>query len=143
MTQKQIELVRSSWTSVSALDPLIVGEIFYAKLFEKGPELKSLFTRTAMPEQSKKLLAMLNYIIGKLDKLSLIVDEVRKLAIRHISYGVKPGHYSIVGQALLATLETGLGENWNEELKQAWSVCYSLLSEAMINTAAAPEQAAA
>lgn len=143
MTQKQIELVRSSWALVSKLDPIVVGEIFYTKLFEIGPEVKPLFIRTAIPEQSKKLLAMLNYIIGKLDKLSSILDEVRKLAIRHIGYGIKPEHYAMVGQALLATLETGLGENWNDELKQAWSDCYSLLSEAMINAAAAPEQAAA
>jgi hemoglobin-like flavoprotein len=54
---------------------------------------------------------MINYVIIKLDKLEDILDEVVKLAQRHVSYGVKPDHYRVVGEALLWTLEKGLDEN--------------------------------
>ena len=142
MTQKQIELVKSSWSLVSTIDPVVVGDLFYNRLFEIAPQLKHLF-RSPMPEQSKKLIAMIGYVIAKLDKLEDIIGEVGKLAQRHVSYGVKPEHYTVVGTALIWTLEKGLGENWNEEVKDAWTKCYTILSEAMISSADAAEKEAA
>lgn len=132
MTTKQIGLIKSSWSLVAAIDPQTVGSLFYNRLFEIAPEVKPMF-RGPMPEQSKKLLAMLAYVINKLDRLENIIDEVAKLAQRHAAYGVKDEHYAVVGEALLWTLEKGLGDEWNEELKQAWIVCYVTLSTAMLN----------
>ena len=142
MTNKQIDLVKSSWATVATIDPVTVGGLFYNRLFEIAPQLKHMF-RNPMPEQSKKLLAMINYVISKLNKLEDILDEVAKLARRHVSYGVKPGHYTIVGEALLWTLEKGLADNWNSEVKEAWTDCYQILSSAMINASEYREQHAA
>ena len=142
MTNKQIDLVKSSWAMVATIDPVTVGGLFYNRLFEIAPQLKHMF-RNPMPEQSKKLLAMINYVISKLNKLEDILDEVAKLARRHVSYGVKPDHYTIVGEALLWTLEKGLADNWNSEVKEAWVDCYNILSSAMINASEYREQYAA
>src|SRR6187549_1388463 len=142
MTNKQIDLVKSSWAMVATIDPLTVGGLFYNRLFEIAPQLKHMF-RNSMPEQSKKLLSMINYVISKLNKLEDILDEVAKLARRHVSYGVKPDHYTIVGEALLWTLEKGLADNWNSEVKEAWTDCYHILSSAMINASEYSEQHAA
>ena len=142
MTNKQIEMVKSSWSVVATLDPVIVGELFYNRLFEIAPQLIHMF-RNPMPEQSKKLLAMINYVISKLDKLDEILDEVAKLARRHVNYGVEVGHYTIVGEALIWTLEKGLGEKWNNETKEAWGNCYGILSSAMINASGLKEEQAA
>ena len=142
MTNKQIDLVKSSWAIVATIDPVTVGGLFYNRLFEIAPQLKHMF-RNPMPEQSKKLLAMINYVISKLNKLEDILDEVAKLARRHVSYGVKPDHYTIVGEALLWTLEKGLADNWNSEVKEAWTDCYQILSSAMINASEYREQYAA
>ena len=78
---------------------------------------------------------MLNYVISKLDHLEDIIGEIEKLAKHHTTYGVKEEHYAVVGDALLWTLEKGLGEDWNDELKGAWADCYSTLATAMINAA--------
>ncbi len=142
MTQRQIELVKSTWSSVAAMDHVIVGGLFYDRLFEIAPELKPMF-HSPIPHQSKKLLAMINYVIAKLDKLDDIVDEVSKLGRKHIRYGVKAEHYAIVGSALLWTLEKGLAENWNKEVKNAWTECYGILSNAMISAAEVETQKAA
>jgi hemoglobin-like flavoprotein len=142
MTQKQIELVKSSWSQVMTIDPAVVGGLFYNRLFEIAPQVKHMF-RSPIPEQSKKLLTMINYVIIKLDKLDDIIGEVGKLAQRHTSYGVKPEHYIIVGDALIWTLEQGLGENWNEDVKTAWIGCYTILSSAMIGAASNEEKEAA
>ena len=117
---------------VATIDPVTVGGLFYGRLFEIAPELKPLFA-TSIEEQSRKLLSMIGYVINKLHKLDDIIDEVGKLAQRHVVYGVKPEDYSDVGAALLWTLEKGLGESWNDEVKDAWTVCYTILSEAMID----------
>ena len=142
MTSKQIELVKSTWSLVATIDPVTVGILFYNRLFEIAPEVKHLF-RNPMPEQSRKLLSMLQYIIGKLDKLEDILDEVAHLAQRHVHYGVKPEYFNVVGEALLWTLEKGLGEHWNEEVKEAWTTCYHTLSSAMIQSADMVRQHAA
>ena len=142
MTSKQIDLVKTSWAIVAKMDHVAVGSLFYSRLFETAPQLKHMF-RSPVPEQSKKLLAMINYVIIKLDKLEDILDEVAKLAQRHVNYGVKPDHYGLVGEALLWTLEKGLGENWNSEVKEAWGTCYQVLSTAMINASELKEQQAA
>ena len=142
MTQRQIELVKSTWAAVAAMDHVIVGGLFYGRLFEIAPQLRPMF-HNPIPEQSKKLLAMINYVIAKLDKLEDIVDEVAKLCRKHIQYGVKAEHYAIVGGALIWTLEKGLGENWNEEVRKAWTDCYNILSGAMIAATEISNQKAA
>lgn len=141
MTSEQIQTVKQNWDLVKTIDPVVVGELFYNRLFEIAPELTPLF-RNPMPEQSKKLLAMIGYIINKLDRLEDIVADVAQLAKRHVQYGVKDEHYTYVGRALLWTLEKGLGEHWNEKSKQAWTACYTILAETMINAAASNAKAA-
>jgi hemoglobin-like flavoprotein len=85
---------------------------------------------------------MLNYVISKLDRLEEIIGEIEKLARRHTTYGVKEEHYTVVGNALLWTLEKGLGDDWTEELEEAWADCYSTLATAMINASAYTADAA-
>ena len=132
MTTKQISLVTKSWEIISKINMESVGGLFYNRLFEMAPDVKPMFSRTTLPEQSKKLLTMLSYIISKLTKLEDILDEVAKLARRHTQYGVKEEHYTAVGTVLLWTLEKGMGEYWTDELAIAWTKVYTTLSSAMI-----------
>ena len=132
MSQYIIALVKNSWAIVAQLEMEVVGGLFYNRLFEIMPSVKPMFSKTPMPEQSKKLLTMLSYVIGKLDRLEEIMDEVTKLERRHTQYGVKDEHYAAVGTALLWTLEQGLGELWNAELAAAWTEIYSILAGAMM-----------
>jgi hemoglobin-like flavoprotein len=134
MTAQQIHLVKSSWKIFQSISPELVGDVFYSKLFMAVPALRSMF-HISTQEQSKKLIEMLNVIIGRLDRMEELTEDIRQLAIRHVKYGVKPEHYTMVGGALLWTLQQGLGKDWNKEVKDAWSACYKLLSQTMINAA--------
>lgn len=142
MKTKSIELVKNSWAAVVTMDMEVVGGLFYNRLFEIAPDVKHMFSKTSIPEQSKKLLTMLSYVIAKLDTLDDILDDVSKLAKRHTTYGVKPEHYEAVGNALLWTLEQGLGKLWNDELEEAWIEVYTVLSSAMITVQAEEMQEA-
>lgn len=134
MTTQQIYLVKSSWKIFQSISPVLVGDVFYRKLFMAVPKVQPMFHITT-EEQSKKLIEMLNVIIGRLEQLQELTEDIRQLAIRHVAYGVKQDHYAAVGDALLWTLEQGLGKDWNEELKDAWATCYRLLSQTMIDAA--------
>jgi hypothetical protein len=58
-----------------------------------------------------------------------------KLGARHVEYGVLPAHYGIVGQALLHTLETALGDKWTPKVKGGWTTIYGMVSSAMMTGA--------
>jgi hemoglobin-like flavoprotein len=131
MTEKQIAAVKKSWKIIAQINPEIVGDVFYSKLFLETPELRRLFT-TDRAEQSRKLVMMLTYIITRLDRLETLKTDIQALAIRHVQYGVLDSHYQKVGTALLWTLEKALGNDFDGFTKQAWIDCYTMLSEAMI-----------
>ena len=60
---------------------------------------------------------------------------------RHAKYfKVTPEMYDFVGVALLYTLEKGLPGIWNNELKEAWTVVYGILSTTMINAGEEKQQ---
>ena len=131
MTSEQIALIKKTWNAFRGVDPGMVGEVFYSRLFYTSPKLRKMFDRS-MTDQYKKLIDMLSLMVARLDKLDEISEEIKQLGIRHASYGVKPAHYKLVGEALLWTLEKGLGNDWNLEVKKAWSSCYDMISETMI-----------
>ena len=56
--------------------------------------------------------------------------------MRHTDYGVHDEHYAIVGEALLWTLEQGLGEHYTPEVADAWAAVYTLLATVMKQAAA-------
>lgn len=131
MTDDQISLVKKSWKIFREIDPILVGDVFYSRLFVKTPHVKHLF-KSSKAEQSKKLIDMISMIIGRLDRLNEITEEIKQLAIRHVQYGVKPAHYVLVGDALLWTLQQGLGNDWTPDVQEAWVKCYTTLSDTMI-----------
>mgnify|MGYP006184398059 CR=1 FL=1 len=131
LTQEQIVLVKRTWRILRAIDPKIIAGTFYAKLFNDYPRLKRMFPKDMEP-QYVKLMDMLSAIISRLDRISELSEEMAAMAERHVGYGVKPEHYSMVGKALLWTLEKGLGTDWTTEVQLAWETAYTQLADAMI-----------
>lgn len=134
MTPEQALLVKTSWEKVVPISET-AAELFYGKLFELDPSLKDLF-KGDMKEQGEKLMKMINTAVSGLDKLEAIVPAVQQLGVRHVAYGVKDQHYDTVGAALLWTLETGLGEAFTDEVKDAWATVYGVLADTMKAAAA-------
>lgn len=131
MTQEEINLVKQSWKALRNVPPLIIGDVFYSKLFFDAPYLKQMFRRS-LDDQSEKLVGMLNLVVGRLDDVVSLTNSVQRLALRHKAYGVKPVHYDLVGNALLWTLEKAFGSDWNKPLAKAWLACYTTLATAML-----------
>ena len=134
LTGKQIRVIKKSWEVFRTMNPMIVGDVFYSKLFFEYPALRKLF-KPSMEEQYQKLINMLSFIVSHLERIDDVTGDINQMAIRHVEYGVKEKHYAAVGEALLYTLEKGLGNDWDEETKQAWTTCYTILTTDMIAVA--------
>ncbi|MCI4663794.1 MAG: globin domain-containing protein [Neomegalonema sp.] len=138
LTAEQIDQIQASFAKVQPIAG-IAAEIFYARLFTIAPEVQPLFKgepgSPEMAEQGKKLMATLAVVVNGLKDLDAIAPTAAALAQRHVEYGVKPEHYDKVGEALLFTLEKGLGDAFTPELKAGWASAYGVLAGAMISAA--------
>lgn len=134
LTPFKIKLVQDSFKLVVPISD-VAAEIFYSKLFEKDPSLKSMFSGD-MKEQGKKLMMMIGTAVGGLNDLGKIVPAVQDLGKRHAGYGVTDSMYDTVGSALLETLEAGLGAAFTPPVKSAWTEVYVTLATTMKDAAA-------
>ena len=130
-TDSEIELVRTTWEKASA-DPEAAARLFYGKLFETAPAVKPLFT-SDMTEQGRKLMQMIGVAVNNMDRLEEIVPALIEMGKRHDEYGAQPEHYPVVGEVLIDTLSTALGDEFSEEAEQAWSKTYSALASTMLS----------
>lgn len=138
MTPEDIKLIQESWAKVLPISET-AAELFYGKLFELDPEVKSMF-KGDMKEQGRKLMAILNTAVNSLTNLEAIVPALQDMGKRHVDYGVKDEDYDTVGEALIWTLGAGLKDDFTEETKAAWIAVYTLVADTM--KAAAAEKAA-
>ncbi len=129
ITPRQKELVQASFTAVEPIADK-AAEIFYNKLFEYDPSLRQLF-RSPLQSQGRMLMATLKTAVESLDAIEGLIPVLQALADRHVKYGVHMDDYTPVGNALLHTLETGLGSQWNPELRSAWVTVYRTIAEVM------------
>ena len=135
MKPEQVALVKDTWAQVAPIAEQ-AAELFYGKLFELNPEYRALF-KGDMKSQGKMLMSMLNTAVVSLDKLDTIVPAVQSLGERHVGYGVVEADYAVVGEALLWTLEQGLGDAYTPEVQEAWTITYTTLSSVMIDASKA------
>jgi len=133
MTPDQIKAIQDSFARIAPISEEAAA-LFYQRLFDLAPSVKPLF-RGDMKGQGRKLMATLAVVVNGLRNLEPILPAASALAKRHVTYGVKADHYAPVGEALLWTLERGLGAQWTTELAAAWGAAYSMLSEFMIGEA--------
>src|SRR5262245_52315724 len=133
MTPADIKLVQDSFAKVAPISDK-AAEIFYGRLFEIAPQVRAMFPDD-MTEQRKKLMATLAIVVNGLSNLDAILPAASALAKRHVGYGAEAAHYPVVGEALLWTLEKGLGPAWTPQVAAAWTAAYTTLSGFMISEA--------
>jgi hemoglobin-like flavoprotein len=132
ITPHEISLIKKSWSIFRDIEPSVVADVFYTRLFLENPELRRMFP-SSMDEQYKKLIEMLNIVVARLERVDELTGDIAAMARRHKDYGVRPEHYNMVGRALLWTLQRGLNGEWTQEVKSAWINCYATLSGTMIS----------
>jgi len=129
ITSDDVRRVRESFALVVPIKEA-AADLFYNRLFEIAPPVRRLFPDD-LREQKRKLMAMLATAVAGLHNLDKLVPAVKDLGARHVGYGAKAEHYAVVGEALLWTLESGLGEAFTPDVRQAWTKVYSTLAAVM------------
>ena len=128
-TMMQIELVQKTFAVVAPIAD-DVAALFYRRLFEIDPSLRSMF-KEDMAGQRLKLMSMLTAAVKGLPRLDRLVPVLEDLGRRHADYGIADEHYETVGEALLWTLEKGLGPEFTPEVRAAWTTVYGVLAATM------------
>lgn len=115
-----------------------VTSYFYALLFVRHPELRSLFP-AAMDTQRDRLLKALLTAAEHIDNTPVLVEYLRNLGRGHRKYGTHAGHYPAVGECLIGALSRYASAIWDPETEAAWVRAYTTMSQVMIDAAAADE----
>jgi hemoglobin-like flavoprotein len=135
------KLILSSWRLVVPIKET-AADLFYRRLFELRPSYQQLF-KGDMAAQKRKLIAMLAFIVKSLDWpdsawRDTVAEEddlflvVLALGRRHTElYNVPDAAYAAVGEALLWTLDYGLGKEFTAPVREAWTKVYGLIATAM------------
>jgi hemoglobin-like flavoprotein len=135
----QIQLVQSSFARVEPIADTAAA-LFYTRLFELDPSLQFMFKGNIV-EQGKKLMTTLKVVVNGLTRLESLVPAVQALGRRHAGYGITDEHYDMVAEALLWTLQQGLGEYFTPDVAAAWCSAYGILADVMKAAAAEADEA--
>jgi hemoglobin-like flavoprotein len=141
LTDADKEVIGNTWRLVVPIGET-AADLFYRRLFELEPAYRALF-KEDLTAQKRKLLAMLAFIVKSLswveaswrdeiDPESDLFLVVLALGRRHRElYKVPEEAYATVREALLWTLDYGLGEAFTPEARMAWKRVYDLVSMTM------------
>jgi len=129
ITDTQISLVQSSFRHVLPIADA-AGLLFYERVFTLAPGTRALFDDDIVP-QAERTMAALKTAVDGLGDLDIVGPFLVRLGARHVRYGVRPEHFDVVGEALLWTLEQGLGERFTPAVRDAWVAAWGVVAGAM------------
>ena len=124
-----IELLRAQFRRIAPQAELFAEE-FYDRLFRLMPDARALF-HGDLREQGAKLTRMLAVLVSRLDTPVLLEQPLAQLGQRHRGYGVTVDDFAPVGEALLATLASRLGKEFDDTARDAWTTVYLRAASAM------------
>ena len=107
---------------------------FYKRMFENNPEIKAMFNMAKQEsgEQPKALAMAVLAAAQNIDNLEAILPAVKGMAKAHVNANVKPEHYPIIGENLLAAIKEVLGDAATEEILNAWAEAYEEIAKVFI-----------
>lgn len=155
-SKKAILTVQQSWVAVKELGIANVGELLYKHMFRIAPVTKKLFPLSvrmryrewttsveeveddfenspALRNLFAKVVEAVGTAVAGLHNISRLVFELNALGMRHINYNMQEEYFAYGGQALVLTLQDGLGPALSEEVKQAWISVYEFISANIIS----------
>lgn len=110
LSQETINVIKST-VPVLEEHGTQITTVFYEELFKAHPELLNIFNH-ANQARGKQQTALANAVYAAavhIDKLEAILPTVVQIAHKHVSLGVKPEHYPVVGEYLLKAIKMVLG----------------------------------
>jgi nitric oxide dioxygenase len=137
LTADQIARVKAT-APVFAQHGATITKHFYRRMFANRPELRNLFNQThqASGSQADTLAHAVYAYAANIDNLAALGSAVGRIANKHASLNIRPEHYPIVGENLLASVVEVLGDAVDDETLDAWRAAYAQLAGIMIGAEA-------
>lgn len=144
------QLVVETWETIKSIPDYqkVAGELLFRKLFELNPGAASFFSfakgyKTSDAElyqtlsfikHSTSVISSVTAAVGLLEsnKMDVLVSVLKDLGARHATLDLQRAHYELVGEALLSTLDTALGEAFTPKVKASWGSIYAVITEQMM-----------
>ncbi|MDH5828808.1 NO-inducible flavohemoprotein [Sphingobacterium faecium] len=132
MTTDQKQLVKATVPILREHGVLLTTH-FYKRMFEHNPELKHVFNmgnQQNSKQQTALAMAVLAYA-ENIENPGVLMPVVNGIGHKHTSLSIRPEHYVIVGNHLIASIGEVLGDGATPELLEAWTVAYNQLASLM------------
>ncbi|KAI3997178.1 hypothetical protein MKX01_009022 [Papaver californicum] len=143
-TEKQEALVKESWELLKQNIPELSIR-FFTMILDIAPQAKPMFSflkdTDEIPQNNPKLKAHAVKIFKMTCESAVQLREKGEVVVAgstlshlgafHVKKGVIDPQFEVVKEALLRTLESELGDKWNDEMKCAWSEAYDHLATAI------------
>jgi len=138
LDDRDITLVQQTFARVAMLGSNTVGRVVFMNIFEIAPGAKDLFPfvktdpnpwgpGSRLESHVTKVVDTLATAISLLRDLPTLVPVLKGLGLKHVGYGVIPAHYDIVGQAVIASLGTALGDKFTDPVKNAYLKVWTIV----------------
>lgn len=112
-----------------------LADCFYKNMFRNHPEVKAFFNPAHQHDgtQQRALAAAICAYAQHANHPEKLRQAIELIAHKHVSLGIKPEHYPIVGNNLLVTLSEVLGDAATDEVIDAWADAYGILAGVFID----------
>lgn len=113
---------------------LTITQRFYADMFDAHPELRHLFNmgNQASGAQQQSLASAVFAYAANIDNAAALAPVLERIVHKHVSVGITPAHYPIVGRYLLGAIQKVLGDAASPALLAAWDEAYWQLAGELI-----------
>ncbi|MFV2014011.1 MAG: globin domain-containing protein [Candidatus Heimdallarchaeota archaeon] len=129
LTSSEISLIKTSWEQIQD-NPQKVRKIFYLKIFEIEPEARKLFRETFLSFDS--LPDSFLFMREHLDNLEKEIPRIKRLGLKHKTYGVKKKYYPIGQTALLWTFQQIMKDKFTTDMINAWAKLFEFMAHYLI-----------
>jgi|GEM_PF-299778 len=98
----------------------VLQDDFYARMFERYPEIKACFGSYTQPQQRLMLNQILSSAVDSFAAEPWLTDHLSSLGCKHADWEVTPEMYGQLAECLLESLEQVSGTQWTEQLSTTW-----------------------
>jgi nitric oxide dioxygenase len=133
LTQRTKDTVKATAPVLAAHGYDIIKH-FYRNLLGAHPELKNVFNMRHQErgEQQQALARAVYAYAANIEDPQSLEAVLKNIANKHVSLGVRPEQYPIVGDYLLAAIKQVLGEAATDDIISAWAQAYGNLADILM-----------
>jgi nitric oxide dioxygenase len=133
LSEKTIQTVKSTAPILQEHGEALTRH-FYKRMFSHNPEVAPFFNpaHQSAGKQQRALAGAITAYAANIDNLEVLGGAVELIAQKHASLMIKPEHYPIVGENLLASIREVLGAGATDDIIAAWAEAYGFLADILI-----------